>query len=258
MFNRLLSQVKKKAKRHKFWMEKVTVYPYSYEINGRRYFLVDFLKMRQPTGTAIFSDKEEVALDAKKAHQRLYQFYRLMEKIQEESRMRAAVDLDFFRTPLKLMDKKSSDKLHDGYELIKSLLSYQLTYKKTYENFWAHLQELKGKRRALTEEDWVFTVETAAKLETLQEQMTKVLAENIERIRTWKGAMKEEGHWDKMTSAEQVFYLQLLETEEVIKEQAKSMKNFDYDRSLKENVAKLKLYKKKEQKEDERVLRNPS
>lgn len=257
MFDLTKLKVRRKARQHKFWLEKVSIYPYPYEVNGVQYFLVDYLKMRHPTGTAVFSNQDEVIQDAKRAHQRLYHIYRLMEKIQEESRMRAGVDLDFFRTPLKLMDKYPDEGLKDGYELIELLLSAQLTYRKTYEQFWVQMKQKKEKRQPLTEADWELTIETAAKLETLQNQMTKDIFDHIGRIRQWKEAMKEKGLWEKMTSAVQVFYLQLLENEDLMKEQVEKLKNYSYERALNENRTQMKIYMKKEQIEDEKVLRYP-
>ncbi|MDQ0254729.1 hypothetical protein J2S74_002108 [Evansella vedderi] len=257
MFNRPSFTVKRKAKRYKRWLEKVYVYPYPYEIAGRNYYLVDYVKLNQPIGSGIFSDTEEVTLDAQKAHRFLYQFYRLSEKIRDEGKMRANVNFDFFKVPLGKMDENPNPKWNEAYAFINDLLNYQLIYKKAYVDFWDHIKERNEKGLPLTEAELDLAIDTAAKLTTIQYHVVKELSRNTDLLNEWKKTMEEADLWKELKSDMKAFYTQLMQNEEVMKEEAKKVKSDNYDQALKKNRIEMTSYMKKEQRLDEEILRYP-
>ncbi|MBU9713064.1 hypothetical protein [Evansella tamaricis] len=257
MFNRSTLHIKKKAKKYKSWIEKVSIYPYPYEISGRNYYLVDYIRLNQPVASAVISDVEEVFHDAKKAHKYLYQFYRLSEKILEEGRMRAHVNLDFFRVPLAKMDDHPNPHWGDGYKFIKKLLGYQLTLRKTYEDFWDHIKDRKEKNLPLAEAELELAIYTAAKLETIQFHVVFELSRNMDVLLQWKEKMEETSLWKDLKREQQVFYTQLMQNDEFLKNEAKKVKSENLDEALKINKKSMKYYMLKEQKSDEEILRFP-
>ncbi|ADU31034.1 hypothetical protein [Evansella cellulosilytica] len=256
MFNRSFS-VKRKAKKYRYWLEKVSVYPYPFEVSGRNYYLVDYIKMHRPVGTAVFSDEEEVVSDAKKAHRQLFLFYRLYEKIRDEGKMRAQVNLDFFRVPIAKMDEHQNKKWGEGYSFIKKLLGYQLTYKKAYEDFWANMRKIKDESSSLKEDDLELAINTAATLATVQLHVVHELVRNMDVLKNWKKAMDSAGIWTQLKREQQVFYIELMKKNELMEEEAKKIKSENFDRALKLNKEEMANYMKKEQKSDEGVLRYP-
>ncbi|MDG5789860.1 hypothetical protein QA612_20600 [Evansella sp. AB-P1] len=257
MFNRTSFIVKRKAKRYKQWLEKVLVYPYPFEISGRSYFLVDYIKLKQATASGVFSDSEEVVQDAKKAHKYLYQFYRLYEKIRDEGQARAQVNFDFFRVPLAKMDENPNPKWDGAYTFIKNLLSYQLTFRKTYDDFWKHIRERKDENLPLTEEQLELAIYTAAKLDTIQLHVVYELSKRTHVLKEWKKEMEQTGLWKDLKREQQVFYTQLMENEEFLKEEAKKVKSDNFDQALKINHKTMANYMLKEQKSDQEILRYP-
>lgn len=259
MFNRTSFIVKHKAKRYKQWLEKVKVYPYPVEISGRNYYLIDYVKLKQPVASSIVSDEEEVLQDAMKAHQRLYLFYRILEKIRDEGRMRANVNFDFFRVPMAKMDdhQDTSYNWDKPYAFIKRLLGYQLNYRKTYDDFWAHVEEKKEKNKPLTDESIELAIYTAAKLETIQYHVVLELSQNIDLLQNWRKQMEEAELWKQLKREQQVFYIQLMENGEVMKEEAKNVKHAEFEQALKINQKQMAAFMKKEQKADESILRYP-
>ncbi|MFA9557951.1 hypothetical protein ACERII_11645 [Evansella sp. AB-rgal1] len=250
--------VKRKARRYKRWLEKISVYPYPYVIAGLHYYLVDYVKLHKPIGSAIIStDGEEVEKDAKRAHQKLYQFYRLSEKIQEEGKLRAQVNLDLFRAPLAKMDEQPSPKWEEAYAFIKNFLGYQLTYRKTYEDFWQHIQKRSEDNLPITDEELKLAIYTAAKLQTTQEFILKGLADNAGVLKEWKKNMQEADLWKELKRDQQVFFTELMQNEEFMKNEAKKIKSDNYEQALKMYKQDMESYMKKEQKLDEEILRYP-
>ncbi|PTL37575.1 hypothetical protein C6Y45_15845 [Alkalicoccus saliphilus] len=260
MFNRKKLTVKRKARRTRQWFEKVHVYPFPAEEGGEEYFLVDYIKARQVTGYAVISPGQEISKDALKAHQKLFLFYSLTSKIKEDGRMRAGINLDFFQAPLKLMGKEPAPALTEGYQTIETVLALQLKYRTAYENFQKHLAELESAKRPLTAADVQEAVETAAMLDVLQYEIIRTLSEKSALLDNWVEQMKTEKLWERLNKSQQVFYIQLLKNEELMKEESRRMtvvKNDNPDKMLQLNTDKMKTYKRKEQIEQEKALRQP-
>ncbi|MBU9721492.1 MULTISPECIES: hypothetical protein [Bacillaceae] len=256
MINRSMFTVKRKARRYKKWLEKITIYPYPYEVSGRNYYLIDYVKLNQTIGGAIMSDQEEHHQDVKKAHRNLYLFYRLHEKILE-GKVRASVKLEFFRIPLKRMDETPDPKWKAPYKVINRLLDLQLLYRKTYDDFWEHISEIKEKKLPLKDEELELAINTAAKLETIQYHVVCELANNMDVLKQWKQLMQEKKMWDEMKKEQQVFYTQLMQNEEFMMEEAKKAKSDNFDKAFKLNKEAMTIYMSKEQKSDYEVLRYP-
>ncbi|AOM84298.1 hypothetical protein [Salisediminibacterium beveridgei] len=249
--------VKRKARRYKRPFEKMYLYPQPVDIHGRNYYLMDYVRLKRPVGTAVFSDEEEAPNDVLKAHKTLFTFYRLVEKIREENRMKAKVDLAFFRVPLKKMDEAPHDRLSEGYALIDRLLTFQLKFRKVFEDFSAHYNILQEENRSLTEKDLTFAVESAADLEATQKVMLHELANGADVFREWRRAMEELGLWSKLNTNQQVFYQSFIENEASMKEEAKKTKNSSYDQLLKKYTQEYKHYQREEQQNDFDALRYP-
>lgn len=260
MFNRKKLTVRRKARRTKQWFEKVHVYPFPVEEGGREYFLIDYIKARQVTGNAVISNEQEISRDAFRAHQKLFLFYSLSSKIKEEGRMRAGINTDFFRVPIKLMGDSPAPALKEGYETIETVLALQLKYRNTYNDFQKHLGKIEEEKRPLAEEDLQEAVKTAAMLDVIQFEIIRTLSENSALIEDWIEQMKDAGLWDELNKSQQVFYIQLLKNEELMKEESRRMtvvKHDNPDKMLQLNIDKMKSYKRKEQIEDEKALRQP-
>lgn len=250
-------QVKRKARRYKRPFEKMYLYPLPVDIHGRHYYLMDYVRLKRQIASAVFSDEEEAPNDVKSAHKYLFTFYRLVEKIREENRMKAKVDLAFFRVPLKKMDEAPDDSLTEGYNLIDRLLTFQLKFRKVFEDFSAHYNSLQENGRALTEEDLAFAVESAADLEATQKVMLHELANGADVFREWRRAMDEKGLWVKLNTNQQVFYQSFIENEESMKEEAKKTKNMTYEQLLKKYRQEYKHFQREEQQHDFDALRYP-
>ncbi|SDN75851.1 hypothetical protein [Alkalicoccus daliensis] len=252
--------LKRQGRKHKQFFEKMQLYPYPVQINGQTYFLINYLKAKATTGSAVISLDQESADEAKKAHRLLFPFYVLHEKINTEGRMRAGINIDFFRSPLELMDANKNASLKPGYDLIDSILELQLKYRKTYDNFQSLLKELESEERSLTDKDLQTAAESAAMLDVLQYQIVHTLGAGTKTLRNWIEAMKQADLWEKLTKAQQVFYQQMLQNEELMLKESKNMpvvKHENFDKMLKLNLDKMKSYKRKEQQEEEAALRHP-
>lgn len=250
-------KVRRKASRYKRLLEKLYIYPYPFEMSGENYFLVDYLKFRQVKGTAVISSELDRPEEAQKAFRYLYQFYRLSEKIQEEGKVRANVPLKFFQNPLQLMDENPNAKWEDAYAFIKDLLAYQLTYRKTYDDFWSYIEDLETNKKALSETELDLAIYTAAKLEALQQHMVYKISKNVIVIRKWMQTLKDEGLWDELKNDVKAFYTQLTQNEETMKAEARKIKHEDFDIALKMMRTEMKHYMAREGKRNEEVLRYP-
>lgn len=252
--------LKRQARKYKHMLEKTHVYPYPALIKENSYYLIDYTKAKRITGNAVISLNGEIAEDAREAHRLLFPFYELAAKIKDEGRMRAGINIDFFKKPLEVMEEKWDDSLKPGYDLINRTLTMQLKYRKTYDEFQSLLQELEDQRRPVTNEDLIRAEESAAMLDVLQYQIVHSLGAGTKILKEWIEAMRAKGIWETLTKAQQVFYQQMLKNEELMLEESKNMpvvKNDNFDKMLKLNIEKMKYYKRKEQKEDEKTLRHP-
>lgn len=252
-----LLKVRKNANRFKRPLEKVYIYPYPFEISGMKYFLVDYLQLRQVKGTAVVSTELKHENDARKAFRYLYQFYRLSEKIQSEGKVRANVHLTFFRTPLQVMDEYPNEKWHEGYSFIKELLAYQLTYRKTYDDFWNHLQQLEKDKMPLTEKELDLAIYTAAKLEAIERHIVYIIYKNVYALRDWIKGMEEAGLWDEFKNDIKAFYMQLTQNENVMRQEARKIKHENIDIAIKIMQKEMKHYMSFKRRRDEEVLRYP-
>lgn len=249
--------VKRKARRYKRPFEKLYLYPQPVDIHGRNYYLINYIRFRRNVGSAVFSDEEEAPNDVLKAHKLLFTFYGLVEKIREENRMKAKVDLAYFRVPLKKMDEKTHESLEEGYALIDRLLTFQLKFRKLFEDFSAHYNAIQEKDRPLTEEDVEIAVAAAADLEATQKVMLHELADGTEVFREWRQAMETQGLWSELNTNQQVFYKSFIENGEAMKEEAKKTKQKTYEQLLKKYTQEYKHYQQEEQKSDYEALRYP-
>ncbi|WP_147804012.1 hypothetical protein [Alkalicoccus halolimnae] len=260
MINFKKTTIKRKAKRRKNWIEKVLVYPYPVRIKEQDYYLVNYIKAKQITGSAVLSDGTENSADVHKAHEKLHLFYSLTEKIKTEGQMRAGVNIDFFRKPLNLIDEKPQPSLQKGYDSIKTVLNMQLKYKKTYDDFQYTLQYLEDNKQPITSTELDNAIETAAMLDVLQYEIVNTLAKDTPILREWIEEMKKAGLWDRLTKAQQVFYLQLLKNEELMKEESSKMpvvKHESFEKMIKFNKDRLKSFKRQEQQQEVKDLRQP-
>lgn len=252
--------LKKQARKHKQFFEKIQVFPYPAHVNKRKYYLINYIKSKTITGSAVVSPEEESSHEAKEAHRLLFPFYKLLEKINTEGRMRAGINIDFFRRPLELMIENWNSSMQPGYNLIDKILELQLKYRKSYDNFQTLLTELESEERTLTKEDLQKAEETAAMLDVLQYQIVHTLGAGTKTLRNWINVMKEADLWEKLTKAQQVFYQQMLQNEELMLQESRNMpvvKHENFDKMLKLNQDRLKGYKRKEQQEEEAALRYP-
>src|SRR5690554_327933 len=110
-----IKKIHKKAKAYKKFAEKIAVYPYPYEEAGINYYFVDYILMRKPTGSAVFSIEMENMDRIKKAHENLYMFYGYSGKLENEAIARLQVDLKYYREPLALMDAHSNGDWKEAY-----------------------------------------------------------------------------------------------------------------------------------------------
>ncbi|ADH97905.1 hypothetical protein [Salisediminibacterium selenitireducens] len=249
--------VKRKGRRYKRPFEKMYLYPLPVDIHGRDYYLMDYVRMRRPVASAVFSDEEEAPNDVKRAHKFLYTFYRLVEHIQEDNQMKAKVDLAFFRVPLKKMDEAPHESLDEGYAYIDRLLTFQLKFRKIYEDFSGHYTAVQEKDRALTEEDLEIAVEAASDLDATQKVMLHELADGTGVLRTWRSAMEEQGLWTALTTNQQVFFQAFMENEAAMQEEAKKTKHLTYEQLLKKNRQDFRQFRRQDQLNDFDVLRYP-
>lgn len=252
--------IKRQARKYKYMLEKTHVYPYPAAVNNSKYYLIDYTKAKKVTGNAVITLDQEIAADAREAHRLLFPFYELTAKMRDEGRMRAGINIDFFRKPLELMDEHWQESLRPGYNLIQQTLTMQLTYRKTYDEFQSLLQELEDQRRSITSEDVTIAEESAAMLDVLQYQIVHSLGAGTSTLKNWIAEMKTHDLWEKLTKAQQVFYQQMLKNEELMLEESKNMpvvRHDNFDKMLKLNKEKMKSFKRKEQKEDEAALRHP-
>ncbi|QKS70526.1 hypothetical protein FLK61_27635 [Paenalkalicoccus suaedae] len=258
MFDRKIRAVKKKARRYKRSFEKIDVFPRPWIEHDKSYYLVDYVRLRKPIGSALFSDEEEVVVEAKAAYKGLYLFNRLAEKIQQDGHMRAQIDVTYFRAPLKMIDKHPHEDLAEGRALIESLLAYQLKYRETYRTFFASLKERAEAKKPISEKDIEEAVHTAALLDVLQYVMIKEIADNTKKIERFIEQMKKHELWESITKGQRVFYTQLIENETIMKEELSNMqivKHENHEKMLKLNKEKLQYYKQKECKHAEKALR---
>lgn len=249
--------VKRKARRYKSGFEKVHVYSYPYEVKGRCYYLVDYIRMGRITGNAVFSDEQDNSEDALSALDKLVYFYRLSERVQDEGTMRAKIDLKLFQKPLAVMEEEWDERLRPGYELLDRLLRYQLKYRKTYDETMASLHELRESESALSKQDVSVLEQGATELEAVQFEMLLDLTKEAAEIEAWIDQMKSLGLWEELNSAQQVFYRQLLENEGVMKEEIKDIADERGDKLRASRLKNLRQELADQQKEAKSILRFP-
>ncbi|PYZ92399.1 hypothetical protein CR194_16350 [Salipaludibacillus keqinensis] len=255
-----IHKVRKKAKKHKKWFEKISVNPFPWEINERFYFLVAYMKSSYIQGEAIISDKDSLTQEAKKAHQPLFLFYRLMNHIHSTGQPRVSIHPSFFQAPLELSATKSAAALEEGQTLIQTLYDKQTEFKDVFEHFFSHLSRLQRQKRPISDEELDLAIHTSASLEIIQYEIMKETAENFEVLSAWIEEMKNQGLWDDMKQNHRVFFLEMARNEEKLRSALLAMpivKHKNPEKMLKLTKEKYAKYKDEERKKDLNQLRYP-
>ncbi|CAM3836315.1 hypothetical protein [Alkalicoccus chagannorensis] len=249
-----------KAKKYRIFVERIRIMPYPVTFEQQSYYLVHYQRWKNVTGRAVFSKEPEHEADARRAFDILYHFYSLMDKIQEDGRMRAGIQLDLFKKPMKKMEEHWHEDLADGHEFLETVLALQLKYRENYDEFQQLLEEMSRGSQSITADIVRRTEKTAAMQDVIQDEIMKKLGAESDRIRSWMKAMKTHGLWEKLTKSEQVFYQQLLHNEALMKEERKKMdvvRHGNYDKMIQLNLDRITEYKKQEKKEAAASLRYP-
>ncbi|WP_181186107.1 hypothetical protein [Alkalicoccus urumqiensis] len=251
-------KLKWRARGARRMIEKVKVYPYPVQVQGTPYYLVEYIKFRQPQGRAVIGDPQTLAADVPRAHEILFHFYALSEKIQTDGRMRAAVQIDFFKKPLDLTEDNPHPDLQAGRKQLSKMLQLQLRYRRAYDRFQETLQQLEQSQEPITKQEMEQAEYTAGELEVLQYDLVRTIADNTEDLGGYIRAAEKHGHWEKLTKSQQVFLRQLIKNESLMKQEYQQMdvsRNGPLEERIDKQADKMRSYKHRDQKEEQKLLR---
>lgn len=253
-------KVRKRAKKYKNWFEKISVNPFPWMIHDRLYFLITYTKSSAIQGVAIISDIDENKQHAKQAHQPLFLFYRLMNHIHTTGYLRSNIDPKYFNDPLQLSLENESTASHEGHTLLQLLYDKQVQFKDVFDEFFTHLSSLNRQQQPISQLEIDLAIETSAKLELLNYDIILETAEGFDALKNWVLAMKDKGLWEKLNQNQRVFYQQMIQNEEGMLEELRSIpvvNQKNSEKMYKQTKEKYAKFKDDKRKQEAKTLRYP-
>jgi hypothetical protein len=255
-------KVRSRARRFKKLFEKISINALPWEIDGIHYFMVNYLKFNKLQGTAILSPKkrDEHPASAREAHSPLFQFYRLMNEIHVVGNRRATIDPTYFEHPLSLSSEVENSVLQEGHAFLTTLFHKQTQLKHVYAHFFGELAKLRQDSKPLSQVHLDLAITTIAELELYNYEIMKETAKHIHVLKDWISAMKHEKLWEEMSQNQRVFFQQMVQNEQKMKEQLKSLSithQANRDKLLKSTKKKYTNFLKEERVKDFASLRSP-
>ncbi|MCR6110005.1 hypothetical protein HXA35_06570 [Bacillus sp. A301a_S52] len=255
-------KVRTRARRYKKLFEKISINALPWEIDGIHYFMVNYIKFNKLQGTAILSPKkrEEHPTSAREAHQPLFQFYRLMNEIHTTGNRRATIDSTYFEHPLSLSSNVENPVLQEGHAFLTTLFHKQTQFKHVYAHFFGELAKLRQESKPLSQAHLDMAITTIAELDLYNYEIMKETAKHIHVLKNWISAMKNEKLWEDMSQNHRVFFQQMVQNEQKMNEQLKSLSmthQTNRDKLLKSTKKKYTNFLKEQRIKDLASLRFP-